>query len=116
MKQVKRNQLVLSNSVLQLEYDKERRDTMATTARIQVRIDADTKRKAEAKLANTGLTLSDFTRMMMTNLANGQLDSVLEVANDEVLASLQEVIDDATGKKKLKRYDNFDELNHDLLN
>ncbi|WP_203640906.1 type II toxin-antitoxin system RelB/DinJ family antitoxin [Levilactobacillus andaensis] len=88
---------------------------MTAVARIQVRIDADIKQKAETKLKQNGLTISDFTRIMMTNVANGKFDNALEVVNQKVNDSLQEVINQSN-THKLQGYSDLDSLNAALSN
>ncbi|AKP66060.1 hypothetical protein ABN16_09375 [Levilactobacillus koreensis] len=87
---------------------------MAAVARIQVRIDADIKKKAESKLKQNGLTISDFTRIMMTNVANGKLDHALEIVNQEVNDSLQEVLEQSSDQK-LQGYSDLNSLNTALF-
>ncbi|WP_048735264.1 type II toxin-antitoxin system RelB/DinJ family antitoxin [Levilactobacillus koreensis] len=100
--------------VLQSEYKLKEGFPMAAVARIQVRIDADIKKKAESKLKQNGLTISDFTRIMMTNVANGKLDHALEIVNQEVNDSLQEVLEQSSDQK-LQGYSDLNSLNTALF-
>lgn len=62
------------------------------TDRIQVRIDAAIKKRAEEKLREKGFTISEFTRMILADVANNKLTVRIETANNQVNASLAEVV------------------------
>lgn len=83
--------------------------------RIEARIDSATKNKAKAVLANHGLTISEFVRMIVTTVANNGLPKYYSFPNQELSNSLQEVTDDLTGKKKLPEAHSFEEL-EEMLN
>lgn len=65
---------------------------MPATNRIQVRIDAAIKKRAEEKLREKGFTISEFTRMILADVANNKLTVRIETANNQVNASLAEVV------------------------
>lgn len=65
---------------------------MPATDRIQVRIDAAIKKRAEEKLREKGFTISEFTRMILADVANNKLTVSIETANNQVNASLAEVV------------------------
>ncbi|WP_427910882.1 type II toxin-antitoxin system RelB/DinJ family antitoxin [Pediococcus parvulus] len=65
---------------------------MPATDRIQVRIDAAIKKSAEEKLREKGFTISEFTRMILADVANNKLTVRIETANNQVNASLAEVV------------------------
>ncbi|GAB5054200.1 MULTISPECIES: type II toxin-antitoxin system RelB/DinJ family antitoxin [Pediococcus] len=65
---------------------------MPATDRIQVRIDAAIKKRAEEKLREKGFTISEFTRMILADVANNKLTVRIETANNQVNASLAEVV------------------------
>lgn len=88
---------------------------MPTTENIEVQLDSVLKQKVEERLHQLDLTPEEFTRIILTRFVAGELDDSLEIANEEVLASLQEVIDNVTGKRKLPAYHDFDSLNDALL-
>lgn len=84
-------------------------------ARIEVRIDNDTKIKALSRLQNTGLTLSDYLRASVSTLANEGLPKGFGAPNAEVLTSINEAIDDMDHSKSLPTAHTYRELDH-LLN
>ncbi|KRK88819.1 type II toxin-antitoxin system RelB/DinJ family antitoxin [Lentilactobacillus sunkii] len=79
-------------------------------ARIEARIDSKVKDKAKVELANHGLTISDFIRMTLTTIANEGLPKYYSLPNNELLAALQEVVDDVSGKHKLPTAHSVEEL------
>ncbi|MGF2384803.1 type II toxin-antitoxin system RelB/DinJ family antitoxin [Lentilactobacillus otakiensis] len=83
-------------------------------ARIEARIDSEIKDKARIELANHGLTISDFIRMTLTTIANEGLPKYYSLPNKELLDSLQEVVDDISGKKQLPEAHSSVELEHML--
>ncbi len=89
---------------------------MPTTDRIQVRIDADIKKRAEKNLKENGLTISEFTRLILSDVANNKFNVKFEIANDRVNSSLAEVVQNTNGSKKLKAYSDVASLEKELLN
>lgn len=87
---------------------------MVVKDRIQVRIDHDTKALAEKKLKAHGLTLSEYTRIMVSNVAYGDLTIKLETPNSVLETSISETADFLADKKKLKGYSDADSLKKDL--
>ena len=88
---------------------------MAVKDRIQVRIDHDTKALAEEKLKAQGLTISEYTRMMLANAAYGNLQIKIEKPNSQLESSIEETTDFIAGKKHLDGYTDADSLNKRLM-
>lgn len=88
---------------------------MAVKDRIQVRIDHDTKKLAEEKLKEQGITLSEYTRMMVAKVAYGDVKLRFETPNEQLETSIQEAADFLSGKKKLKGYKSAAALEKDLM-
>lgn len=82
-----------------------------SSTKINARIDPQIKQKAQQQLKRHGLTLSEFIRMILTTVANDGLPKYYGLPNKKVMASLDEVIADLSGKKKLKGAKNINELN-----
>lgn len=87
---------------------------MTLTERIQVRISAETKEKAERYLAERHLTLSELVRIVVKQAANHQILPVFEMTNHVTNESIQEMIDDVNGKQSLKRFKQVADLIEDL--
>lgn len=79
-------------------------------ARIEARIDGTIKSKAKDILADHGLTISDFMRMTLTTVANEGLPKYYSIPNRQLKDSIQEVIDDLSGKEKLPEAHSLKEL------
>lgn len=88
---------------------------MAIKDRIQVRIDHETKKKAEDNLKAQGLTLSEYTRIMVANAAQGNIKLRFETPNAQLESSIKEAADFLAGKEDLKGYTNAESLNKELL-
>ncbi len=73
-----------------------------TSDRINTRIDPKIKQKAQEQLAQHGLTMSEFMRIVITTVANNGLPQFYGFPNQQVVNSLTEVADDITGTTKLK--------------
>jgi addiction module RelB/DinJ family antitoxin len=84
------------------------------TERIQVRISAETKEKAERYLAERHLTLSELVRIVVEQAANHQISPVLEMTNQATNESIQEMINDINGKQSLKQFKQVADLIEDL--
>lgn len=83
-------------------------------ARIEARIDPAIKNKAKTVLASHGLTISEFVRMTVTTVANQGLPKYYSLPNQELNSSLEEMLDDLSGKEKLPEAHNFKELEKSL--
>lgn len=59
---------------------------------------------------NHGLTISDFMRMTLTTVAHDGLPKYYSIPNRQLKNSIQEVIDDLSGKEKLPEARNLKEL------
>lgn len=93
-------------------------DKMAKTdlkpATVSVRINPDVKKRAIEKLAKSGLSLSDYTRIAIRSVANDGLPKYFGIPNSEVLGAVNEMIDDATGKKHMPEAHDLNELKERL--
>jgi len=87
----------------------------ATSSRINTRIDPVIKKKAQEQLAQHGLTMSEFMRVVVTTVANNGLPQYYGFPNKQVDRSLTEVAEDLSGTKELKSTTNKQELEQ-LLN
>jgi len=87
----------------------------ATSSRINTRIDPVIKKRAQEQLAQHGLTMSEFMRVVVTTVANIGLPQYYGFPNNQVVKSLAEVTDNLAGTIKLKSADNKKELEQ-LLN
>ncbi|MCT3396641.1 type II toxin-antitoxin system RelB/DinJ family antitoxin [Lentilactobacillus hilgardii] len=87
----------------------------ATSSRINTRIDPVIKKRAQEQLAQHGLTMSEFMRVVVTTVANNGLPQYYGFPNNQVVKSLAEVTDNLAGTIKLKSADNKKELEQ-LLN
>jgi len=87
----------------------------ATSSRINTRIDPAIKKKAQEQLAQHGLTMSEFMRVVVTTVANNGLPQYYGFPNKQVDRSLTEVAEDLSGTKELKSATNKQELEQ-LLN
>ncbi|WEV37100.1 type II toxin-antitoxin system RelB/DinJ family antitoxin [Lactobacillus sp. ESL0677] len=90
---------------------------MAQTARIEARIDPSIKAKASKELEKHGLSISDFVRMSLTEVATEGLPKqyVIPKLSATVQASLAEIKADMNGTKKLPKAHSYEEL-MELLN
>lgn len=86
-----------------------------TKPRINVRIDADIKQKAEAQLKQQGLTVSEFVRATLTSVANQGLPEHFMIPNNLTLAGIQEAVDAINQKIDLPGSDNAEKLKEMLL-
>ncbi|MCV3739899.1 type II toxin-antitoxin system RelB/DinJ family antitoxin [Lentilactobacillus hilgardii] len=84
-------------------------------ARIEARIDDETKRKAVAELKKHRITLSAFVKAQVATVANEGLPPYYSMPNVKKDKAVQEIADDLTGKKKLKGSTSSDDLER-LLN
>ncbi|EHO51231.1 addiction module antitoxin, RelB/DinJ family [Lentilactobacillus kisonensis F0435] len=84
-------------------------------ARIEVRIDDDTKTKAVAELKKHQITLSAFVKAQVATVASEGLPPYYSMPNTEQDKSIQEIANDIKGKKKLPGATNPDDLER-LLN
>lgn len=87
----------------------------ATSSRINTRIDPVIKKKAQEQLAQHGLTMSEFMRVVVTTVANNGLPQYYGFPNKQVARSLTEVAEDLAGTTELKSATNKQELEQ-LLN
>ncbi|WEV39978.1 type II toxin-antitoxin system RelB/DinJ family antitoxin [Lactobacillus sp. ESL0681] len=85
---------------------------MAQTARIETRMDSAIKAKADAELKKHGMSISEFVRMSLTEVATAGLPEyyVTPKLSPTLLASIHEVKDDMEGKIKLPEATNYKEL------
>lgn len=83
-------------------------------ARIEARIDGTIKSKAKDVLDNHGLTISDFIRMTLTTVANEGLPKYYSIPNRQLKDSIQEVVDDLSGKERLPEAHSLKELDQFL--
>ncbi|MCD2257466.1 type II toxin-antitoxin system RelB/DinJ family antitoxin [Lactobacillus sp. CC-MHH1034] len=81
-----------------------------TSDRINTRIDPKIKQKAQEQLAQHGLTMSEFVRVVITTVANNGLPKYYGFPNQQVVNSLTEVADDIAGTTKLKSANSQSEL------
>lgn len=89
---------------------------MDSNDRIQVRISHDVKMLAESKLKRQGLTISDYTRIMIANVAYGGKISInIERPNAELEESIQEAADFVSGKQQLEGYNDAQSLEAGLM-
>lgn len=84
-------------------------------ARIEARIDDETKQKAIAELKKHQITLSAFVKAQVATVASDGLPPYYSIPNIKQDEAIQEIADDLTGKKKLKSATSSDELER-LLN
>lgn len=77
--------------------------------RVSARVDEEIKAKAIEQLKSHGMTLSELIRSVVTTVAFHGLPSDWGLPNKEVLASLDEVIDDINNPH-LQRTSNRKEL------
>lgn len=82
--------------------------------RVSARVDKEIKAQAIKQLKSHGMTLSELIRSVVTTVAIHGLPSDWGLPNKEVLASLDEVVDDLN-KPHLQRTSNKKELEK-LLN
>ncbi|EHO50035.1 type II toxin-antitoxin system RelB/DinJ family antitoxin [Lentilactobacillus kisonensis] len=83
-------------------------------ATVSVRINPDIKKRAIERLAKSGLSLSDYTRIAITSVANDGLPKYFGIPNADVLDAVGEMIDDATGKKRMPEAHSLKELKERL--
>ncbi|WEV51244.1 type II toxin-antitoxin system RelB/DinJ family antitoxin [Lactobacillus sp. ESL0731] len=90
---------------------------MAQTARIEARMDPNIKAKASKELEKHGLSISDFVRMSLTEVATEGLPKqyVIPKLSATVQASLAEIKADMDGTKNLPKAHSYEEL-MELLN
>ncbi|MFT8406922.1 MAG: type II toxin-antitoxin system RelB/DinJ family antitoxin [Liquorilactobacillus nagelii] len=86
-----------------------------TSSRINTRIDPVIKKKAQEQLAQHGLTMSEFMRIVVTTVANNGLPQYYSFPNNQVVRSLAEVSENLAGTTDLKSATNKQELEQ-LLN
>lgn len=91
---------------VQYEYEKTENDAhKVASAKISPRIDLETKERAQKQLAQHGLTMSEFMRVMVTTIANQGLPRYYGFPNEQVIKSVNEVKDDLAGTKPLEGAD-----------
>ncbi|MFC6208079.1 plasmid mobilization protein [Levilactobacillus tongjiangensis] len=81
--------------------------TKVNTESITFRLSPTVKKIAQQKIEESGLTLSEYLRLSMIQIANDGFNDFL--STDEALAAKKEV-----ENGQLKRFDSFDELWADL--
>ncbi|TSO26639.1 type II toxin-antitoxin system RelB/DinJ family antitoxin [Lactobacillus sp. LL6] len=81
-------------------------------ARVDSRIPADIKNKANKVLADHGLTISAFIRIALTSVANDGLPKYWGTPNASTMAAINEVLDDLNDPhlKGAKTYDELEKL------
>lgn len=87
---------------------------MQSTDRIQVRIPAETKEKAEKYLAEQHMTISELVKIVVGQAADHKISPTFEITNQATNDSIQEMIDDVNGKQPLKKFNNVEDLLEDL--
>lgn len=75
------------------------------SAKINTRVDPEIKKRAQKQLAQHGLTMSEFMRVMVTTVTNQGLPRYYGFPNEQVIKSVNEVKDDLTGTKPLEGAD-----------
>jgi len=86
---------------------------MATSSMIHVRVDEDTKARANETLAAMGLSMSDAVRVFLTRVvAEQRLPFHLEVPNAATQAAMREA--DEIARSHRGRFASADELFDDL--
>lgn len=90
---------------------------MTQTARIEARMDPNIKAKASKELEKHGLSISDFVRMSLTEVAIEGLPKqyIVPKLSTTVRASLAEINADMNGTKELSKAHSYEEL-MELLN
>ena len=63
-------------------------------ARVDSRIPMEIKKKASKELANHGLSISAYIRLVLTSVANDGLPKYWGLPNSTTLTSLDEAVDD----------------------
>ena len=63
-------------------------------ARVDSRIPAEIKEQASKELANHGLSISTYIRMVLTSVAKDGLPKYWGIPNTETMSSINEVADD----------------------
>lgn len=88
---------------------------MIDIARIEARIDEETKKKAIAELQKHQITLSEFVQAQVATVALDGLPPYYSMPNAGQDKAIQEIADDLTGKQKLPGVTTPDDLER-LLN
>ena len=82
---------------------------------INIRVDNDLKKNAEAIFEEIGLGMtSALTIFLKAVVRNNGIPFSLEIPNEKTLKAFKEVDDISSGKKKAKKYHSVDELRKDL--
>ncbi len=90
---------------------------MAKTATINIRIEPDIKKQAEALFSSFGITVSDAVNMFIRmSLMEGGMPFALKQPrfNAETEAAMQEAREIASGTRPAKRYHSVDEMLKDI--
>lgn len=74
------------------------------------------KGQIKSRPFNSRLTISEFTRFILSDVANNKFNVKFEIANDCVNFSLAEVVQNTNDSKKLKAYSAVASLEKKLLN
>jgi DNA-damage-inducible protein J len=82
--------------------------------RVESWVPVDVKEKASKELAAHGLSISSFTRMTLSSVANDGLPKYWEIPNAETMSSIDEVVADLKDHQ-LKDVSSYDDLGK-LLN
>lgn len=85
------------------------------TERINARISPDIKARAQAELAKNGLTISEYMRIVLTDVAKDGLPRYFGQPSAELTASIKEMIDVFNGERLPDHsVSSVAELNRDL--
>lgn len=84
-------------------------------ATISVRIDPAIKAAAIDNLAKAGLSLSDYARIVITAAARDGVPKYFGMPNTQVLAAIDEMIADKSGKKKMASASSVEDLKNQLF-
>lgn len=74
------------------------------------------KSQMKSRPFNSRLTISEFTRFILSDVTNNKFNVRFEIANDRVNSSLAEVVQNTNDSKKLKAYSDVASLEKELLN
>ncbi|GEO65684.1 type II toxin-antitoxin system RelB/DinJ family antitoxin [Levilactobacillus spicheri] len=84
------------------------------TGRINSRINADVKAKAQEELAKNGLTISEYIRIILTGVAEHGLPDNFALPNEAVNASILEMVDAHSKHQSLPGGTTIEELERSL--
>ncbi|MCT4398098.1 hypothetical protein NVV76_08485 [Pediococcus ethanolidurans] len=74
------------------------------------------KSQMKSRPFNSRLTISEFTRLILSDVTNNKFNVKFEIANNRVNSSLAEVVQNTNDSKKLKAYSDVASLEKELLN